>query len=286
MMPTIARKYWLITVPLLLVTVLATVVIASPRARCALRIAPEYSEFPSDARIYYVPGSESVAQRFADVLPEAIDRIETRLGLPLKPGFRIYVCPTHEGFARQTGQSPATPVRGLAFPRDIWVSPKALDFSGRDTALETLAHELAHLHLVQHIGWLGRTRQVPAWFGEGLADFASGTGYDVMQEQEALSRIRAGRVLRPDEKGHLPFPKRPSDYGLTWPEFHAQSRMLVEHLNNGRSHVFSAFLSDIMSGRSFGVAFRDRFGVSPQEEWITFLSSHGVHIARDDKAGA
>ncbi len=269
----------------ILVVTCAVLVLSAPRGRCALRMTPGYVPYEPDTRVYYVPGSEEITARFAEALPEAVERVESRLSLPLRSGYRVYVCPSHKVFARHLGQAASTPVRGTAFSRDIWVSPKAFAFHGRDTTMETLAHELAHLHFGQYLGWLGRVRLMPGWFQEGLADWVADTGEEIVSREDALAQFRKGNRLVPDVTGNLPLPKTAADYGLTWPAFHAQSRMLVEHLRAGREESFRRFVVAVLGGSRFDLAFREHYGRSFQEEWGEYvrLLEAGVRTDPDDE---
>ena len=250
-----------------------TLVLLSPRGRCALRIAPGFVPYPDDSRIYYVPGSELVTARFAGLLQAAIGEVEAGLAAPFRSPFRVYVCPTHEDFARRIGEPPGTLVRGIEFPKDIWVSPKAFEFFGLDTGKATLAHELVHLHFGQHLGLGGRLRPTPSWFEEGVADWIAGTGFERMSRDEAVAAYRSGTRLVPDALGRPLIPRRPPDYGLTWPVFHAQSRMFVEHLHSTREESFAVLVRSIQAGTRFDVAFREAFGRSLEDEWQGFVES-------------
>jgi len=256
-----------------LAVVCGALVLLSPRGRCALRIAPGFVPYEGDSRIYYVPGSEPVAARFAGLLPEAIADVEEQLSLPFRSPFRVYVCPTHEEFARRVGEPPGTPVRGIEFPRDIWVSPLAFEFFGFETGKATLAHELVHLHFGQHLGLGGRLRPLPSWFEEGVGDWIAGAGFERTSRDEAVAAYRSGERLVPDAMGRPLVPRRPPDYGLTWPVFHAQSRMFVEHLHFTREESFAVLVRSILAGTRFDVAFRDAFGRSLEDEWQGFVES-------------
>ena len=251
----------------------ATLVLLSPRGRCALRIAPGFVPYADDPHIYYVPGSEVVAARFAGLVQEAIAEVEGRLSLPFRSSFRVYVCPTHEDFARRIGEPPDTPARGIKLPKDIWVSPLAFEFHGLDTGKATLVHELVHLHFGQHAGLGGRLRPMPSWFQEGVADWIAGTGFERMSRDAAVAAYRSGECLVPDALGRPLFPRRASDYGLAWPVFHAQSRMFIEYLHSAREESFAALVRSILAGTRFDVAFQDAFGRSLEDEWHGFVES-------------
>lgn len=244
-----------------------------PRVRTALRIAPGFAPCGDDPRVYCETGSEDLARRFAAALPDAAATVEGKLGLPFESEYRLYVCASHESFARRIGQPVDTPVRGIAFSRDVWVSPRAFDFAGRDTHRETLVHELTHLHLGQHLGWWNRTRFVPGWFQEGLSDWVAETGTDTISRREAIEEILAGHRFTPDSSGHLPMTKRPADYGVDWRIYHAQSRLFVEFLHDGREERFRDLVSSVIRGERFDKAFRRSYGCNLDCAWEEFLRS-------------
>jgi hypothetical protein len=252
--------------------------LSNPRARCAVRIAPGFTRLEGDSRIYYETGAEEIASRLGDALPGAVATVETALSMPFRSEFRVYLCNSHESFARHSGQHPRTPVRGLAFSRDIWLSPKAFSFHGQDTHEQTLAHELTHLHVGQQLGWLRRVRLVPGWFLEGLTDWVSGTGLEVVSRDRALGALLAGDRFVPDSTGRFPVPKLPTDYGIDGHMLHTQSLMFVEYLSVGREEVFHALVRDVLTGERFGPVFEERYGRTLDEEWAGFLESLGGDV--------
>lgn len=260
--------------------VIATAAVASillllsvPKVRTAVRIAPGFAPCGGDPRVYCETGSQDLARRFAAALPGAVSAVEGTLEIPFEAEFRLYVCATHESFARRIGHPVDTPVRGAAFLRDVWVSPRAFDFMGRDTVRETLAHELTHLALGRHLGWWKRTRLVPAWFQEGLADWVADTGLERISRRQAIARILAGDRFVPDTEGHLPLPKGARDYGVTWTTYHAQSRLLIEFLHDGREDRFRTLVHSVLRGDRFDEAFRMSYGCSVESVWEEFLRS-------------
>jgi hypothetical protein len=252
---------------------LTLLLLVHPRARAAFRLASGFQSLENESRVFYEPGAESYATKIAYALPGAIDRVEKSHSLPFKSEFRVYVCSTHESFTKHIGIPADSPVRGTALPWDVWVSPNALCFYGRDTHRQTLAHELSHLHLGQHLGWFNRVKNVPVWFSEGLADWVADTGHEIVSRAEAMEGFRSGHHLIPDASGNLPLPRQPRDYGLTWPLFHMQSRMFVEYLVERDEGSFKHLVMSVLSGVLFDAAFKDNFDDSLEGVWQDFVDS-------------
>ena len=250
----------------------ALLLLMQPRARTALRLVQGFSTLDADPRVRFEPGAEDLAKALAAALPAAIARVEESQSRPFETTFRVYVCASHESFTSHIGEPAGSPVRGVAFLWDIWISPKAFAFHGQDTHRKAVTHELSHLHLGQMLGWWHRTREVPSWFQEGLADWVANTG-ELVSRREAREAIVSGHSIALDESGHLPFPKRPESYGMTWPMFHAQSRMFVEYLRSRDADAFARFVAAVVRGARFRSGFIDNFGKSLPDVWEDFLRS-------------
>ena len=272
-MPFLRRKTRVILIVVGLFALSPLIVLAHPRARAVLRLTPSFLPLKQDSRVFYEPGAETYAERIAEALPGAIARVQECHSRPFVSDFRVYICASHKSFTRHIGHPASSPVRGTAFLWDIWVSPKAFVFWGEDTHRQTLAHELSHLHLGQHLGWWRRTKNVPAWFGEGLADWVADMFGDGPSREKALEGFFTGYHLVPDASGRLPFPKRPWDYGLTGPMLHMQSRMFVDYLRARDEESFKEFVAAVVLGVPFDVAFREHFGDSLGGVWHDFLDA-------------
>jgi hypothetical protein len=168
---------------------------------------------------------------------------------------------------------PDSPVRGFAFPHDIWVSPLALDFRGQDTLGASITHELSHLHLLQHLGWLGKTRHLPTWFVEGLADWVADTGFEIITRKKAIEALKNGYSFVPDDTGKLPLPRDSLVYGISWPMMHAQSRLFIEFLYAYDGDAFRLFIEAVLGKVHFHAAFRQAFGVDLESAWRAFLAN-------------
>ena len=271
--PTRSRLTWGLITVLGILVVAASLVLTLPRARAALRLVQGFIVLDEDHRVRFEAGAEDLARAIAKAMPAAVARVETCQSAPFDTPFRVYLCATHESFTRHIGESPNSPVRGLAFPRDIWISPLSFSFRGADTHRNALMHELSHLHLGQMLGWWRRTTEIPSWFQEGLADWGADTGDRQVSRDEASAAIWRGHCIMLDSSGRLPFPRRPESYGMTWPMFHMQSRMFVEYLRSRDANAFAGFVAAIVRRADFEPAFNDSFGKDLSVIWRDFAES-------------
>ena len=269
-----SRRRWLVVV-LAIILFSPLLLLILPRARTAFRLIPGFKPLEADQRIWYESGAELFAARLARALPAAMNRVEGIQVLPFKPGFRVYVTATHHRFMKRIGENPRAPVRGITFPWDVWISPMAFDFFGADTHLQTLAHELSHLHLKQHAGRLSGRKNLPSWFCEGLANKAADMGFDRMSRKDAVAALLSGRHFQPDSSGHF-FLEDAAQYGVSWPLLHSQSRLFLDYLHQRDPDAFGRHLSALMDGRDFGVSFEEQYGNNIGVVWSDFLA--GVRI--------
>jgi len=252
---------------------IAALTLMQPRARTALRLVRGFTALDADPRIRYEQGAEYLARVIAASLPAVQALVEELQRAPFARPFRVYVCVTHRGFTTRIGEPADSPARGIAFLRDIWISPKAFSFHGRDTHRQTLTHELSHLHLGQRLGWRRKTKYVPSWFQEGLANWIAGSGDELVSPREACRAILSGHRIVLDESGYLPFPRPPESYGMTWPMFCVQSRMFVEYLRLRNIAAFNDLIAVVVHGARFKSAFKSTFGVSLAAAWQDFLKA-------------
>ena len=267
-----ASRKWALISGLVVLAIATILLLAYPRTTAALRWKPGFDPLTSDPRVFFEPGASTAAQQFADALPEALARVEETHGLPFVGDFRLYICSTHQSFVGHLDLPRDSPVRGMVM-RDIWLSPLVFDFHGRDTHRESLAHELSHLHVRQHLGWRKSVQGIPTWFAEGLADVAADTGGEIFTRQMALSAFAEGRHFVPDAYGRFPIPRGLLDYGVPAPLLHQQSRMFVEYLQADDPTGFRSFVVEVLHGAAFPTAFQERFERDLDRAWQDFLRS-------------
>jgi hypothetical protein len=267
------RRTRRLLIPFGLLSLLALLLFLHPRARAAARLTSGFQSLVEDTRVFYEPGAEVHARRFAESLPAAIARVEEYQGRPFKSDFRVYVCASHESFTRHLDERPDSFARGMRLFRDIWVSPLAFDFRGSDTHRQTITHELSHLHMTQQLGLRSIMGTVPTWFAEGLADWIADTGGEIITHQDALEAFASGNHFVPDAKGRFLFPRTAKHYGVSWPMLHRQSRMFVEYLRDRAGGLFGDFVVAAGKGERFDVAFLEHYGDSLDNVWNDFLES-------------
>lgn len=263
------RNRWVILI-LLAVLLSPLLILILPRARTAARLVSGFEPLAADPRVWYEPGAEEYASQLAEALPEAVRRVEALQPLPFEPGFRVYVTATHQRFMELIGQAPRIPVRGITFPWDVWISPRAFDFFGSDTHLQTLTHELSHLHLKHHSGRFGGRRNLPSWFCEGLANQAADMGFDRISREDAVEALISGRHFQPDTEGRFLL-KDAAQYGITWPLLHSQSRLFLDYLRVRDPEALGRHLLALFDGEDFGESFAEHYGENLGAVWSDFL---------------
>ncbi len=153
----------------------------------------------------------------------------------------------------------------------MWVTPRSR---------QALAHELSHLHFAQHLGWWNRTKNVPIWFAEGLADWLADTGGEIVSRAEALEAFRSGYHMVPKASGKLRLsPPTLQDLRVSFPMFHMQSRMFVEYLLGRGEEPFKKLITALMKGARFNVAFEEHIGDNLKNVWLDFI--HSMDIQTD-----
>ena len=236
------------------------------RAISSLRSTDHFVPLEAEPRVLYEPGAEAFAQQMADLLPEAIERVEAGHYRAFVKPVIIHICASEESYEKLTGlKAPASvTLKGVFF------SPRLVK-EQRPLVLY-LAHELSHLHLEQQIGkW--KFAHLPPWFTEGLATYVSGGGgAQTVTESEAIEAIRAGKRFEPHERGSIFFRKYGHHWGLSPYMFYRQSMIFVTYLKNMDEQKYRSFLLSIQDGACFSDAFHDAFHTSLSESWQEFLA--------------
>jgi len=245
----------------------------SPIGRALLKSKSHFIVHAADSRILYEPGAEGFADKIADFLPMAIERIEKGHFLPFKKPFKVYVCSTQQSHNAFIANPTSYPIRGAAIQGNVFIAPSAFSFKGMDTHRASLMHELSHLHLAQRQGFLKR-RRIPSWFTEGLANIIAGSGGEGISDDMAIQSIKEKRHLILQERGGFlkTLPKIIRAAGLTGPMFHKQNKMFVNYFNSLNPEAFKKLVLAVQSGDAFSTSFLRHFEMKPQEMWNLFKS--------------
>jgi hypothetical protein len=245
----------------------------SPIGRALLKSKSHFIAHASDSRVLYEPGAQGFADKLADFLPTAIERVEEGHFLPFKKPFKVYVFSTQKSHNESLANTTSYPIRGAATPRNVFIAPSAFSFKGLDTHKESLMHELSHLHLNQRLGFL-KGRRIPSWFTEGLANIIAGSGGEGVSEGMAIQYIKEGRHLIIPEKGGLfkHLTKIIREVGVTGPMYHRQNKMFVNYINSLNPEAFKKLVLAVQDGEAFSSSFFEYFEMSPEEMWGRFKS--------------
>jgi len=243
-------------------------------ASCALTVSDSRALLPvesfiplaSDPRIQVEPGYEAYGERVAQVLPQAIAKVEAAHYLPFASPPRVYVCGTDACFKRYV----MTPKLSAAVVPDnrLFLSPN-LDGRESQRLSALLTHELAHLHLGQRIGHYQSS--LPVWFHEGWASLtANGGGAEYVTDEQARAAIRAGRLVNltlrdaPDKR------HRAASSSLDIFQFYRQSMLLVGWLKAQDEARFRQLALAVQDNTDFEIAFWDIYGQEPATKLAGF----------------
>lgn len=224
-----------------------------------------------DSRVLFEPGAEEYADEIAECLQEAIKRVEDGHFKLFKKPFKVYVCHTQKSHNQFIADPSNYPIRGAALLGNVFISPAAFSFDGKDTHKESLTHELSHLHLSQRLGFFGM-RKIPFWFTEGLANCIAGSGGEGVSERQAIDSIKNGMSFTLREEGGLfkSWHKVVSTAGISARMFHKQNKMFVKFMMDYNPEAFQNFLLEIQEGASFFERFNANFRIDITDMWKRF----------------
>lgn len=266
------KKRKIISIGLLLTFVLLVIIFwLSPYSTALFKSKSQFIQNSLNPSVYFEPGAEDLADSIALFLPVAINRVETAHGLPFEDSFKVYICNTQKSFNEFMASTSSYPIRGAAMLGDLFISPNAFNFFGVDTHKETITHELSHLHFAQRLGFF-KVRQIPHWFGEGLADYVAGSGGEGIEESDAINFILNGKHFIPEEEGGIFSSLQGAFNGLTGRMFHKQVKMFVSYLAESDSAKFYSFVKKIQMGEPFSETFRYIMDSGIQDKWVLFIT--------------
>ena len=269
------RRRWTLFGSLALAACLALLVGGTPQGRALVKTTRGFAILETDPHVRYEPAAEANAARVAAVLGRSIERVQGVHGTTFEESPTIFVCGTQGSFneflAQPGGRATGTVVLGR-----LLLSPRSF----REGTYEAvLGHELSHLLLRRRRGWVSAVTEIPGWFHEGLAVFASGGGGGLpVTPEEARRAIVAGRTFVPEDEGAWR-PRMAADHGVPHHQFYRQSGLFVEFLARSHPEGFRAFLDAVHGGKGFRAAFETHMGRTVEVAWGEFVES--VRSRRD-----
>jgi hypothetical protein len=245
---------------------LAAIIGGTPQGRALVRPTWGFERLEANHRVRFETAAHADATRVATVLDRTIARVESAHGTRFAEPPVVFVCGTQDSFnaflAQPGGRATGTVVLGR-----LLLSPRSF----REGTYEAvLGHELSHLLLRRRRGWVSAVTEIPGWFHEGLAVFASGGGGALPVSEEAARRaIVAGRTFLPEDEGAFR-PRMAADHGVSHHQFYRQSGLFVEFLVARDPQGFRLFLDALHRGEEFRAAFEAHLGETVREAWTAF----------------
>jgi hypothetical protein len=272
-------------VPLLLSIILAgcTSVLSDPRMLVvsdprALEPMNGFVQLPMDKRIWVEPGAEDYGRRVAQLLDQAIRKVEEAHYLSFAEPVQIYVCGSDTCFKRFV----LTPKLSAAVIPDnrLILSP---NLNQRETwRLEPLLlHELAHLHIGQRVGHYHYN--IPVWFHEGWASLtAEGGGAEFATDEQAYEAARNGKRIDLAMRDAPGMRHKAGAFDLNIHVFYRQAMLSVKALKQRDPGRFRQLALAVQGNQDFEIAFWDIYGAGPG----SILADALVTQSTDNKAAA
>lgn len=228
-----------------------------------------FEALATDPRVLYEPGAEPQAERVAQLMPEAIQQVETAHYRAFAQPVSVHVCGTERCFSEHVA---SLNVSG-ATVRDnqVFLSPRLFDQEAHRLPI-ILAHELSHLHMGQQIGHY--TYTVPVWFHEGLAALASnGGGADYASEDEARSALRQGHAFTPATLDSADTRHKADFWQLSPYLFYRESMMFLSYLKQSGEAQFRNFLLRVQDKEDFALSFDSTYNMTLGEAGQRFIQA-------------
>lgn len=233
-----------------------TLVVSDPRA---LEPMEGFVQLPLDKRIWVEPRAEDYGQRVAQLLDQAIRKVEVAHYLSFAEPVQIYVCGTEACFKRFV----LTPKLSAAVIPDnrLVLSP---NLNQREAwRLEPLLlHELAHLHIGQRVGHYHYN--IPIWFHEGWASLtAEGGGAEFATDEQAYEAARNGKRIDLATRDAPGMRHKAGAFDLNIHVFYRQAMLSVKALKERDPRRFRQLALAVQGNQDFEIAFWDTYGAGP-----------------------
>ncbi len=192
--------------------------------------------------ISFASGQKYLARDALALYPKIHKDLQQKLGMAFDQKAYVYLCRSEKEFHDVTGGYPEKWAAALAFPsnRLIVVDASKLEPAGDHSIRATLSHEMVHLILgrIQRKGV-----EVPAWFNEGVAIWASRPQFPFPRDKLVLA-AKGGSL--PDYRSlHHSFPSSPAQAELAYAASHNFTSYLEHEFGTG---TISAILAAMDQG--------------------------------------
>jgi hypothetical protein len=244
--------------------------------RDAIEDLREFRPLATAPQVRYAAGAEPFARRVAELLPEAVARVEAVHGRAFALPPVVYVCNDPACFDRFVDPR-SNYTAAVLYDNRLLLAPRLFDREPQ-RLVPILLHELSHLHLGQRRGHYSTS--IPVWFHEGLASLvAAGGGADLATDEEVWSSVAAQRHFLPDEQ-HLPWQRRmASSWNLPVSLFYRQAFLFLRDLRARDADGFRRLLALLQDGSEFDAAFAQAYYMNPARAAGAFFQSRGCTLA-------
>ncbi len=232
-----------------------------------------FQSLENDSRVKYEAGAEVNAQVVANNLDKAIEVIENKQYRKFSKPVIIYILATEKSVSSFCVNSK---VGACVANERLFISSKKEITPERISKF--LTHELSHLHMGQYLGMWKWHSNVPLWFREGLAVYASdGGGAEYITKEEAKKAIVSGEMFTPNKTGSLLFQKTAYSFGLKPHMFYRQAGLFISWLKMKNKQSFEAIILNIQAGEeTFEEAMLSAYGVGILELWSNFTNEQKI----------
>ncbi|MCD4779275.1 MAG: hypothetical protein K8S27_01825 [Candidatus Omnitrophica bacterium] len=226
-----------------------------------------FHSLASDHRIHIEEGAEAFGRTVGLYLPVAVRQVETRQYTKFPPGVHVYVMASEESYYKATRSKNKTAM----MDGKVYLSPVIMKEQYR--LQQYLAYEMSHLLLYLHIG-PSKLARIPAWFREGLANYASnGAGAYMVTDDRALEAIKFGKHFKPYDRmwGKDIFSDKA--IGLADPQrqmYARQAMLFVKYLHFRNEEKFRELVMDLHVSQPFAASFEISYGYPVKNLWTRY----------------
>jgi len=182
------------------------------------------------ASVAFSPGQKHFAESTLSMYARAIVGLEKRLGLSPRRNVSIVLTRTQAEFRDVTGGSTESWIAALAYPSEdlIIIDGSKIEIIGMNDLITTLSHELTHILLGQIVQ---RRDELPMWFNEGVAMWASSPHFPTPREELVIA-ARGDALLHYSDLTHS-FPSSRNEIDLAYAESHEFISYLEQQFGQG-----------------------------------------------------